>query len=156
MIVTIYLQAMNKSHDESFHKFHDWESTPGHMLLALRLVLGSAFVISLGITIRAQQKLSSLGENNSLLNFLWLILLCGSLYFLALPLLVLAAGFLAHYTRHRFVTIGMILIQTTCLVVLSHQFLSGSSTYSKLTMLSDSGMLPMAGGLAQPSKSAAD
>jgi hypothetical protein len=156
MIVTVYLQAMNKGHDESFHKFHDWESTPGYMLLALRLVLGSAFVISLAVTIRGQQKLSSMGENNSLLSFLYQILICGSIYFMALPLLVLAASFLEHYRRHRFVTVGMIIIQNVCLLALSLQFLSGSSTYSKLTMLSDSGMLPMAGGLVKPVKSAAD
>jgi hypothetical protein len=54
--------------------------------------------------------------------------------------------------RHRYVAVGCLIIQSACLSGLAFQFLSGSSTYSKLSTIWESGLLPGAGGLMTATK----
>ena len=143
VVLSMVLQVLNKNEDDNFSKFHDYESTPGKLLVLLRFTLGLAFVVSLHVTIRHQVKRGG----DRLISFLRRLMLLGGLWFLAFPLLVFSAGFFAHYLRHRVVTGGVLLLQSVCLCLLSYEFLSHSSTYFKLSSLADSGVLPGAGGL---------
>mmetsp|Transcript_13617 Transcript_13617/g.15948 ORF Transcript_13617/g.15948 Transcript_13617/m.15948 type:complete len:481 (-) Transcript_13617:192-1634(-) len=152
VLLSFILQIMNKSHDDNFSKFHDYESTPGHILVGLRLFLGIFFVYSLHITIKHQENRGG----DRLLLFLRRLMLLGGLWFLSFPTLVFVAGWFAHYLRHRIVSVGVLTIQTACLGILAHQFVSEHSTYFKLSTLAETGVLPGAGGLVRAPKISKD
>ena len=160
VVATFALQVLNKMSDEDFSKFHDYESRAGTMLVLLHFLLGVFFVVSLLVTLRSEAKRSGTaatsGSKDKLVIFLRRLLLFGGLWFLIFPLLVLVAGTLEHYNRHRFVSGGVLLVQTTCAVLMTHQFVSNKSTYAKLSQLADVGVLPGAGGLVKPVKVSRD
>mmetsp|Transcript_19478 Transcript_19478/g.55704 ORF Transcript_19478/g.55704 Transcript_19478/m.55704 type:complete len:482 (+) Transcript_19478:122-1567(+) len=151
VIVSMFLQIANKNLDDDFSKFHDHESTPGRILVAIRSVLGLAFILSLHVTIKSQRL-----RGGQLIPFLQSLMLLGGLWFLSFPLVVFLAGFFAHYLRHRFVTTGVLILQTASLATLGHQFLSNHSTYFKLSTLADSGVLPGAAGMNRAPKASKD
>mmetsp|Transcript_12909 Transcript_12909/g.14940 ORF Transcript_12909/g.14940 Transcript_12909/m.14940 type:complete len:403 (+) Transcript_12909:2-1210(+) len=152
VVLSFVLQIMNKSQDDNFSKFHDHESTPGHILVGLRFFLGIFFVYSLHVTIKHQENRGG----DRLLAFLRRLMLLGGLWFLSFPLLVFIAGWFAHYLRHRIVSVGVLTLQTISLGILAHQFVSEHSTYFKLSTLADSGVLPGAGGLVRAPKVSKD
>lgn len=152
MVANFVLQALNKGYDDHFKKFHDYESAPGQLLVLLRFTLGLFFVYSFHVTIRYQE----IRGGDKLLAFLKRLRLLGGLWFLCFPLLVFFAGFFAHYNRHRFVSTGMLTLQTAILAVLGYQFISESSTYFKLSTLADAGALPGAGGMVRAPKASKD
>mmetsp|Transcript_17908 Transcript_17908/g.31654 ORF Transcript_17908/g.31654 Transcript_17908/m.31654 type:complete len:480 (+) Transcript_17908:243-1682(+) len=152
VVVSMFLQISNKNLDDNFSKFHDHESTPGKILVLIRLVLGVAFVASLHFTIKSQSQRGG----DRLVAFLKQLMLLGGLWFLSFPIVVFSASLLVHYLRHRFVTTGVLLLQTVSLGVLGHQFMSEHSTYFKISTLADSGVLPGAGGLLRAPKVSRD
>jgi len=152
VVLSMLLQIINKTYDDDFQKFHDHESLPGRILVMIRLALGFAFIFSLHFTIKSQEKRG--GEK--LVLFMRRLMTLGGLWFLSFPLIVLLAGFLKHYHRHRFVTIGVLLLQTISLGILGHQFMSNHSTYFRISTLADSGVLPGAGGLVRAPKVSRD
>jgi hypothetical protein len=157
-MTTTVLQVLNKMSDEDFTKFHDYESLPGMMLVLLHFMLGIFFIFSLISTLRAQAKLKSAAQSggDKLVIFLRRLLFFGGLWFLCFPFLVFAAGSFAHYNRHRVVSGGVLLVQTACLLSMTHQFTSSHSQYHKLSTLADTGVLPGAGGLVKAQKMSRD
>ena len=158
VIFTTVLNILNKWDQEDFTKFHDYESFPGKVLVVVRFLLGVFFVISLLATLRAQSKLKSAHSGgDKLIIFLRRLLFFGGLWFLVFPFLVfVAAGSVAHYNRHRLVSGGVLVVQTICMLSLTHQFTSSHSQYHKLSTLADTGVLPGAGGLVKPQKVSKD
>jgi hypothetical protein len=122
-------------------------------LVALHLFLGVGFVWSILTTLRVQNKR---GGAEKLVLFLRRLLLLGAIWFLVFPLLVICAGLLAHYNRHRFVSGGVLLVHTVCLMLMTHQFTSSHSTYFKLSTMAEVGVLPGAGGFIKPMKLSKD
>lgn len=155
VVTTTMLQILNKLRDEEFTKFHDYESVPGMFLVLVHFVLGIGFVLSLVYTLRVQSKLKS-GGSDKLVVFLRRLLFFGGLWFLVFPLLVAIAATLPHYNRHRFVSGGVLIVQTVCFLSLTHQFTSAHSTYHKLSTLAEVGVLPGAGGLVKAQKISKD
>mmetsp|Transcript_4104 Transcript_4104/g.8858 ORF Transcript_4104/g.8858 Transcript_4104/m.8858 type:complete len:489 (-) Transcript_4104:327-1793(-) len=152
VVSSMLLQIANKGYDDDFQKFHNHESTPGRILVGIRFLLGVAFIVSLFLTIRSQEKRG--GER--LVMFLRRLMVMGGLWFLSFPLIVGCAGFLTHYNRHAFVTAGTLLLQTASLGTLGHQFMSHHSTYFRISTLADAGALPGAGGLVRAPKMSRD
>jgi len=150
--ISLWLQVANKGMDGDFSKFHDFESTPGRILVAIRLFLGVTFISSLHFTIRTQNGRGG----DRLIGFLKQLMLLGGIWFLSFPLVVFIAGLLVHYVRHRFVVTGTLVLQTSSLAFLGNQFMSNHSTYFKISTLSDSGVLPGAGGLVRAPKISRD
>ena len=157
VVITTTLQIVNKLDGEDFTKFHDYESFSGKVLVYVHLGLGIFFVFSLIVTLRAQAKLKSTqGGGDKLVIFLRRLLFFGGIWFLCFPFLVFIASFIAHYNRHRVVSGGVLLVQTACLLSLTHQFTSSHSQYHKLSTLADTGVLPGAGGFVKPQKLSKD
>jgi len=152
VILSMILSVLNKGYDGDFQKFHDHESAPGKLLVLLRLLLGLAFCYSLHVTLKVQTRRGG----NELIAFLRRLMLLGGLWFLAFPVLVFASSIFAHYLRHRIVTGGVLLLQVSSLSLLAYQFLAHSSSYFKISTLSESGVLPGAGGYLRPQKAAKD
>lgn len=143
-IVVMLLQFVNKWSDDDFLKFHDHESVTGKILVLLRMILGIVYIRSLNHTIDMQRGTGG----GFVMQFLTKLRVFGSIWFLSFPVLVLVAGFLAHYLRHRLVTGGVMILQTGCLVALGEQFLSESSIYFRISSMSSFGFLPGAGYLS--------
>jgi len=152
-MATTTLQLLNKLGGEDFTKFHDYESRAGYALVAVHLFLGVGFVFSLVATLRVQQ---SRGGSEKLILFLRRLLVLGALWFLIFPVLVAVASVLAHYNRHRFVSSGVLIVQTICLALMMYQFTASHSTYFKLSALANVGVLPGAGGFIKPTKLSRD
>lgn len=148
---TTILVVLNKSKEDDFTKFHDHESGPGKILVTFRLVLGILYIFCFRATVAAQAA-KGIGGGN-LGTFLKKLMLFGAIWFLSFPALVFSAGMYPLHWRHRYVAGGTLIIQSICLVGLANQFLSGSSTYSKLSTIWESGLLPGAGGLMTATKS---
>lgn len=150
VVFSTVLVIANKSNEDDFTKFHDHESFPGKVLVSFRLVLGVLYLICFRATV-AQQAQKGIG-GGALGKFLKQIMVVGAVWFLSFPGLVFTAGFLPMRLRHRYVAVGVLVIQSACLSGLANQFLSGSSTYSKLSTIWESGLLPGAGGLMTATK----
>jgi hypothetical protein len=150
VIASTVLVVANKSQEDDFTKFHDHESTPGKVLVSFRLVLGVLYLICFRTTVK-QQAEKGIG-GGTLGKFLKQLMVVGAAWFLSFPALVFTAGFLPMHWRHRYVAVGCLIIQSACLSGLAFQFLSGSSTYSKLSTIWESGLLPGAGGLMTATK----
>eukprot|EP01062_Namystynia_karyoxenos_P031296 TRINITY_DN23225_c0_g1_i1.p1 TRINITY_DN23225_c0_g1~~TRINITY_DN23225_c0_g1_i1.p1 ORF type:complete len:533 (+),score=198.86 TRINITY_DN23225_c0_g1_i1:126-1601(+) len=144
VVWTMFLIFTNKLFDEDFKKFHDNDSAPGRMLLHIRAVLFVLFAISLGATVNKQRQRGGSGQLRS---FLLRLLVLGSLWFIAFPLMVMVANAAPHYHRHRIVAGGVLFLQSSCLSLLAYQFLSEGSAYARLSTAWESGLLPGAGGL---------
>lgn len=130
---TVMLQILNKVvlFDE-FAKFHDHESWPGYILVAVRAVLAVVFTVSIAQTIRYQTKRAGAGgKQNHTLRFMKQLAFFGGLWFWVFPILVAVASVCAHYVRHRLVGGGVLFLQTTCLLVLTRQITKETSSYSK-------------------------
>jgi len=127
-LLSVFLQLMNKIvlYDD-FLKFHDYESIPGKINVAVHVIFATVFTISIKRTLDRQ----SLGSRALL--FLRLLALFGGLWFWVFPILVLVAGFAAHYVRHRLVTGGVLMLQSGCLILLARQISKESSLYAKLS-----------------------
>lgn len=139
MFLSIILQLVNKLYDESFMKFHDHETYAGLFLVLLRAVFGVLFFLSLRNIVEKER---NRGAGQQFLGFLNRIMFFGSLWFLAFPLIVILASFVAHYLRHFLVSAGVLLTQTLCLFVLSYEFSSNKSLFARFSQVQQDGMLP--------------
>ena len=81
------------------------------------------------------------GAGNRSVMFLRRLALLGGLWFWSFPFLVLLASVFAHYLRHRLVTGGVLLLQTTSLVLLVRQVASKTSTWAKASSHAVGGVL---------------
>lgn len=128
LLISIFLQILNKfAFSDPLTKFHDHETTPGKLLVFIRTVLAVVFIYCMQSNINFQRK----NGGRELVKFLYYLLICGGLWFLALPAVVFIAGMFAHYVRHRIVSYGVLLSQTLCLIALSQQLLTTTSQYSR-------------------------
>eukprot|EP01079_Euglenida_sp_SAG-EU17-18_P006544 gene6544-6296_t len=152
-VATTVLVIANKSQREDFTKFHDHETFEGKVLVSFRLVLGVLYLICFWTTVRQQAEIGIGG--GGLGTFLKKLMVVGAAWFLSFPALVFTAGSLPMHWRHRYVAVGTLFIQSACLSGLAFQFLSGSSTYSKLSTIWETGLLPGAGGLIPATKGGA-
>ena len=132
-IITFVLQLLNKliMFDE-FSKFHQHDSWPGFLLVMGRTALAVFFTYQLYQTIQYMTKRKA-GKNHSL-QFMRSLAFFGGLWFWVFPVLVFVSSVFAHYLRHRIVTGGTLLLQTICLIVLTHQVFQESSAYSKASL----------------------
>jgi len=140
-IISTILQVVNKVYDDSFMKFHDHETVAGFFLLFMRAMLGIVYVHSFMQTIVKEEEKG----NSNLASYMRSLAFFGGLWFFAFPLVVMFATLFAHYLRHFFVTAGVLLIQTFCLIFLMYQFLSNRSSFTKYSKVSTVGLLPMGG-----------
>lgn len=133
-IAQLVLEMLGRRYEDDFNQFHDHEHWPGYAIMGLRLLY--CFCFWQGI--RRTTGDSSLGQLNE---FLRKVLLLGTVWFLAFPLLVVVCGFLPPTHRHKAITIGAISLQTLALGCLARLFTSRQGVYFKLSSLSKLGTL---------------
>eukprot|EP00937_MAST-01D_sp_MAST-1D-sp2_P001275 g1275.t1 len=124
----VLLELAGRAYEDDFNQFHDMEHLPGHLLQLLRVVLCGVFWAGL----RHSMKHNYNGEVST---FLKQLLVLGTVWYLAFPVLVFVASTISPHLRHRFVTVGSIVCQTVAVALLSYLFL-GPSGYKKVSSLS--------------------
>ncbi|CAN0139953.1 unnamed protein product [Scytosiphon promiscuus] len=123
--------------DDHHAKSHSLDSAPAYFLVLVRLALLAIFLLGAIKTFEAE-------PNPVKRSFIGRLVVLGSLWFAAMPVLVLVAMICAEYVQEPVVTVGSLLAQTLGLSVLSWLFLTRNEYY-KMSSLAHTGMLPTNG-----------
>ena len=113
---------MGRQYEEDFNNFHDFEHTPGLLLIAIRLGLCATFLWALRRSRRVERQ-------KEVLSFLGKLAWFGGVWFLCLPFLVFVALALPPYRRHQLVAGGTVAGQAVALFLVSALFSEGSDYY---------------------------
>ena len=126
----LLLEMMGRRYHDEFSQFHDHEHWPGKCILALRVMLWVIFLGGALMTHNGCKKGSELRSSMvSLAAF-------GTVWLLAFPVTVVVAGALPPRLRHRFVSIGSVLLQMVALQYLSYLCFF-STKFAKVSSISD-------------------
>ncbi|CAM9516812.1 unnamed protein product [Ectocarpus sp. 12 AP-2014] len=120
--------------DDHHAKSHSLDSAPAYFLVLVRLALLGVFLLGALKTFEAEQNCVRRG-------FIGRLVVLGSLWFAAMPVLVLVAMICAEYVQEPVVAVGSLLAQSLGLSVLSWLFLTRNEYY-KMSSLAHTGMLP--------------
>lgn len=126
-VVHAVLVGISKLHDGTSVKYHENNGVVGWLLLAIRLVLYTWFLVA---TQASQQK-----GGFQLQSFLHQFQIAGSLYFLAYPFIFLVVQACAPYLQHPIMQTGLLAMQTACNSWLAGLLLSRGA-YFKTSVLS--------------------
>lgn len=132
--VHLMFVILGRLNDDHHAKSHSLDSAPAYFLVFIRLVLLGIFLLGAFKTFEAEP--SPIRRS-----FIGRLLVLGSLWFAAMPVLVLVAMICAEYVQEPVVSVGGLLIQSLGLSVLSWLFLTRNEYY-KMSSLAHMGMLP--------------
>eukprot|EP00750_Incisomonas_marina_P028639 INCI6799.4.p1 GENE.INCI6799.4~~INCI6799.4.p1 ORF type:complete len:334 (-),score=49.00 INCI6799.4:349-1308(-) len=107
VIANIVLELLGRNFEDDFNQFHDHEHWPGYTLMLMRVGLALLFAAGI-VRSRASEAAAS---TNDVSKFYLQLGLSGVCWFVAFPLCVYCASFVAPHKRHRVVTVGAILTQ---------------------------------------------
>jgi len=142
VLLTFVLQLLNKIVVfDDFTKFHDHETWAGFAHVLVRTGLAVTFSFQIYNTISYQSRRGGGGSRG--VRFLRTLALLGGLWFWCFPLLVVIASLFAHYLRHRIVTGGVLVLQSSSLVLLVRQITNQSSAYAKANVGGGGAALPV-------------
>jgi len=127
------IDVVTSNKDDDFSKFHAHDSAAGTTLMVLNVIFCALFVYSITMTIKVLPTL--------LKSFCWSLTVAGVLWFLVTPALVLVAPMLGKVMRHRFVTAGSVIMQTSSLLMMCRLFLTSSTEYYKLSSMANMGTM---------------
>ncbi|KRX01907.1 hypothetical protein PPERSA_05746 [Pseudocohnilembus persalinus] len=132
-IIDLMIMGLGKLTDNSDSKYHLYDGWVGYVIL----------VIQIGLFIYFQFGLNNIKQKASikLKSFIQQLSFFGSLYFLAIPILLVISWFFAFYDRNIIITLGTLLIQAAAFIVLIYLNTSQKSAYYKVSMKSQ-GILP--------------
>lgn len=135
-VLHVLLVLWEQTYDESHYTYHVHESLPGLLLVFLRVGLTGVFAYNLRRTIAVERSVlrKDFYQSFAFGCYLW---------FLAFPLLMLLAMVFPAYHRHKVVTVGVTIIQTVSMAMLSRLFLSRSLYWEVSTLSSTT--LPLKG-----------
>ena len=113
--VQIFLEIAARAYTDDFSGFHDHEHWPGYGLCALRLALAALFAVGNASALQSAEM-----QDPDAARFLRDLRAVGLGWMLAFPGLVATAWMLPAMWRHRWVTGGCVLLQSTGLVGLGY------------------------------------
>lgn len=111
----IFLEIASRTYTDDFSGFHDHEHWPGYGLCALRLALAALFAVGNASALQSAEM-----QDPDAARFLRDLRAVGLGWMLAFPGLVATAWMLPAMWRHRWVTGGCVLLQSTGLVGLGY------------------------------------
>ena len=111
----IFLEIAARAYTDDFSGFHDHEHWPGYGLCALRLALAALFAVGNASALQSAEM-----QDPDAARFLRDLRAVGLGWMLAFPGLVATAWMLPAMWRHRWVTGGCVLLQSTGLVGLGY------------------------------------
>ena len=131
IVLNLMIVGVGRLTEDFYYKNSDYEGIPGYVLVFIRIALWIWFVYLIK-DMQEQQK-----RNAKLLDFLNKYFIMASLYFLALPAVVVFSWIFEPYVRNKAVVVLNNFIQILVFLFLTHLF-SEKSTFYKVSTLSDS------------------
>eukprot|EP00300_Choanocystis_sp_HF-7_P037523 c53698_g1_i1.p1 GENE.c53698_g1_i1~~c53698_g1_i1.p1 ORF type:complete len:469 (+),score=109.73 c53698_g1_i1:34-1440(+) len=131
--VVLWLEIWGHYYDDDFNQFHDFEHTPGFLLMGLRGLLALVFAYGIHNSLQSTPHVM-------LSDFLKRLRVLGLAWFLVVPGLVLSTFLVPPYARHQIITAAGLTVQVGALLIMSREFLT-KSEYFKLSSLSQIGSL---------------
>ena len=129
VVLNLMVVGIGRITEDSYNKFSDYEGVPGYFLVTFRVLLWVWFMYLIrDMQTRASQKLMS---------FLSKFSIMASLYFLALPAVIIFSWVFASYVRNKVVVCLTNFIQVLVFLFLTHLF-SEKSTFYKVSTMSES------------------
>ena len=113
-ICQIMFSIISKISDDESYKFHEYENWAGYSILILRVALFLYFVKGLYF--------SFLEARDTIRRFIVKLGLYGSVYFLAIPVIVVITTIVAPYCRHKVVVIGSLSLQILGMIFMTVLF----------------------------------
>lgn len=129
VVLNLMVVGLGRITEDSYYKNSDYEGIPGFCLMFMRIALWLWFLY----LIRDMQEKAS----PKLMQFLIRFTIMASLYFLALPAVVIFSWVFEAYVRNQVVVVLTNLIQILVFIFLTHLF-SEKSTFYKISTMSDS------------------
>ena len=110
-------------------KFHDYEGVSGWIIMLFKLFFFIIFIFLIKNTYR------NASTNNEKKNFIKSFSLFGTIYLLALPILVLISNILvAPYVRNKVIILGTLTLQIGSSIILTYLLSSKKSKYHQISM----------------------
>ena len=134
----LVLEAWSELYFDELNQFHDFEHTPGFILMAFRLALAAFFFVKISATAAREV------DGSPLRALLGQLRTQGVCWFAAFPVLVAVAAVLPPSWRHEYVTGCSLGVQAVALARLMFMFFDPSSAFFKHSTLRE---LSLAGGL---------
>ncbi|CAG9326709.1 unnamed protein product [Blepharisma stoltei] len=129
VLLNLVIVGLGRITDDSYYKFSDYEGIIGFLLILIRIGLWGWFIYLIrGLMTKVHGKMSQ---------FVTQFAALATIYFLALPALIIISWLFAPYFRNKVVILGSTVIQMGVFVFLTHLF-SEKSTYYKISSMSDS------------------
>lgn len=132
VLCQVILVCIGKVLDDAYYKFSSYETTPGWLLIGLRIGLWGWFLWNIKSLYQAL--------TGKMKDFILSFALFGSIYFLATPVTVIISQLFPLYQRSTILAFGNIVIQGAAFWLLRELF-SDHGTYYKLSTSSE-GILP--------------
>lgn len=129
VVLNLMIVGLGRITEDSYYKNSDYESIPGYFLVLMRVILWVWFIW----LIKDLQKTATVKLNN----FLFKFSIMASMYFLALPAVLLVSWLFEAYVRNLVVVILVNIIQILVFLFLTHLF-SEKSTFYKISTMSES------------------
>ena len=129
VILNLMIVGLGRITEDSYYKHSDYEGIPGFFLIVMRIALWLWFLYLIQ---EMKQK-----ANEKMMGFLIKFSIMASLYFLALPALVIFSWIFEAYVRNKVVVLLVNLIQISVFMFLTHLF-SEKSTFYKISTMSES------------------
>eukprot|EP00039_Didymoeca_costata_P000982 m.48627 g.48627 ORF g.48627 m.48627 type:complete len:408 (-) comp10575_c0_seq2:1312-2535(-) len=142
--------VMTTNQDDDFSKFHAHDGIAGTVMMIMQLLFNALFLYSISLTRKVVPP--------RLKDFLTRLAVSGTLWFITTPCMVFTAPLFRKVLRHRLITGGTILLQSTAILVMCTLFLTSSTEYYKLSTMANAGtMMGLATGeVARPTGKAID
>lgn len=124
----VLIVGIGRVADDSYYKFSDYEGVTGLIIVIMRLGMWGWFVYCINDLLK-----SVTGQIAKFTRYFGVI---ASVYFLALPLIIVISWAFEPYTRHKAVRIGTWALQAVAIAAMSRLFGEKSSYYKISTMSS--------------------
>ena len=124
-MLQILFAIISKISDDEYYKFHEYENWAGYSILILRVTLFLYFIKGLYF--------SFLEARDTIRRFIVKLGLYGSVYFLAIPVIVIITTIVAPYCRHQVVVIGSLSLQILGMIFMTILFNETKGDYFEIS-----------------------
>lgn len=126
IMLNFIIVGLGRITEDSYYKFSDYEGIPGYILLIFRI----------GLWVWFAYNAYRLHENakGPFIGFTMNFLLIGTIWFVALPVILFASWMFVEWERNKVVIFGSLLIQTIAFVLFNYIFSQKSSFYKISTI----------------------
>lgn len=124
-ILQIAFAIISKISDDDYYKFHEYENWAGYSILFLRVALFLYFIKGLYSSFQEARE--------TIRRFIVRLGLYGSVYFLAIPIIVIITTIVAPYCRHKVVVIGSLSLQILGMIFMTVLFNETKGDYFEIS-----------------------